>query len=292
MELTRYINMFDTATAYTAAVENEELNYPNLSYVEETGAIHLDATAPTPTHDYSQDYFALNFTEAGTFKLTSNPIDYSTNDGATWTTLASNTVSPTIPAGTKVKVKRVHGLVSLGRFVVTGQFTVEGNAMSLVYGDNFTGQTSLSGYNIYDGLFQDCTGLTSAENLVLPATTLTNHDYDSMFKGCTNLTIAPVLPATTVGTGCYMEMFKGCTSLTTAPDLLATVVGFGAYYQMFQGCTSLNYIKMLGNDFSAGNCLHNWVDGVAATGTFVKSSAATIAEGVNGIPAGWTVEEV
>jgi hypothetical protein len=35
----------------------------------------------------------------------------------------------------------------------------------------------------------------------------------------------------------------------------------------------------------------NWVNGVAATGTFVKNSAASWnVTGSNGIPSGWTVE--
>ena len=39
------------------------------------------------------------------------------------------------------------------------------------------------------------------------------------------------------------------------------------------------------------NYTGNWVDGVSATGTFVKNSAATWnVSGVNGVPSGWTVE--
>lgn len=36
---------------------------------------------------------------------------------------------------------------------------------------------------------------------------------------------------------------------------------------------------------------NNWVDGVSATGTFVKNSEATQdVTGANGIPTGWTVK--
>lgn len=69
---------------------------------------------------------------------------------------------------------------------------------------------------------------------------------------------------------------------------------------MFAGCTSLNYIKMMAIDIVTdwGGIEHqttydteNWVQNVAATGTFVKNSAATWnVTGVNGIPTGWTVE--
>lgn len=47
-------------------------------------------------------------------------------------------------------------------------------------------------------MFRDSTNLTNAENLVLPATTVTNRSYMDMFKGCTALTAGPQLPATTV----------------------------------------------------------------------------------------------
>lgn len=85
-------------------------------------------------------------------------------------------------------------------------------------------------------------------------------------------------------------MFKGCTSLTTAPELPATTLASSCYSNMFCKCTSLNYIKMLATDISAYNCLSNWVYGVSATGTFVKSSSATWnAVGKSGVPSGWTV---
>jgi hypothetical protein len=62
------------------------------------------------------------------------------------------------------------------------------------------------------------------------------------------------------------------------------------YDMMFYGCTSLNKITMLATDISATYCLDHWVDGVAATGTFTKAASATIPNGVDGIPAGWTVD--
>ena len=48
---------------------------------------------------------------------------------------------------------------------------------------------------------------------------------------------------------------------------------------------------MLATDISATSCLSNWVSGVAASGTFVKNSAATWnVTGTSGIPTGCTVE--
>ena len=89
-----------------------------------------------------------------------------------------------------------------------------------------------------------------------------------------------------------MSMFSNCTRLTTAPELPATTLTGYCYNSMFYGCSSLNYIKALFTTTPAtSNNTNNWVQGVAANGTFVKNSAATwTTRGVNGIPNGWTIE--
>ena len=86
-------------------------------------------------------------------------------------------------------------------------------------------------------------------------------------------------------------MFTGCLSLTTAPELPATTLAEGCYFQMFYNCSSLNYIKCLATDISAAVCLTNWVDGVAASGTFIKDASTTWPTGSSGIPTGWTTED-
>lgn len=85
-------------------------------------------------------------------------------------------------------------------------------------------------------------------------------------------------------------MFYGCTSLTTAPSLPATTLANSCYYAMFSGCTNLNSITCLATNISASNCTGYWVNGVAASGTFIKANGMTSwTTGVNGIPTGWTV---
>lgn len=142
----------------------------------------------------------------------------------------------------------------------------------------------------YDQMFRDCTSLMTAPDL--PATTLATRCYNYMFTNCTSLTRAPeILPAMTLATRCYQCMFQDCTSLTTAPILPATTLADGCYAGMFYNCASLNYIKCLAVNISVTDALSRWVSGVAATGTFVKSSDATTwSTGVGGIPSGWTVE--
>ena len=140
----------------------------------------------------------------------------------------------------------------------------------------------------YNSMFNGCKSLTQAP--ALPANSLVRDCYKYMFAGCTSLTEAPELPATTLAQDCYNSMFDSCTSLVNAPELPAEILYSGCYSYMFYGCTSLKYIKCLATDISATNCTQGWVDGVAATGTFVKSlNMSEWTTGINGIPTGWTV---
>jgi hypothetical protein len=85
-------------------------------------------------------------------------------------------------------------------------------------------------------------------------------------------------------------MFSGCTSLTTAPVLPAKTLTSNCYFRMFYGCTNLNYIKAMFTTTPSSSS-REWVTNVAASGTFVKNSAANWnVTGTNGIPSGWTVE--
>jgi hypothetical protein len=89
-------------------------------------------------------------------------------------------------------------------------------------------------------------------------------------------------------------MFRGCTSLTTAPELPATTLASNCYHGMFQGCTSLAYIAVKFNSFTgASSPVTDWMDGVAASGTFRCPTAlgtdATISRGASACPYGWTV---
>lgn len=166
------------------------------------------------------------------------------------------------------------------------------------YNGMFSACTSLTGVtaelpattvkrNCYQYMFNGCTSLTTAP--ALPATTLAEYCYQQMFNGCTSLTTAPQLPATTLAEYCYDGMFQNCTSLATAPELLATTLFTYCYAHMFRYCSSLNYVKCLATN--PGNNTINWVDGVASSGTFVKHPDAAWTSGVNGTPAGWTIED-
>lgn len=120
-------------------------------------------------------------------------------------------------------------------------FNLSGNIMSILYGDNYEEQYTIPAqYSCFSGLFRG-TNVVSAEDLILPATSLRTYCYEGMFRDCAYLTKAPDLPATNLvgAEGCYRHMFEDCTSLTEAPELPATSIYYQVYQAMFRGCTNL-----------------------------------------------------
>ncbi len=234
---------------------------------------------PEPT-DYSTHYLTFVALEDGTFTLNTNAVSYSLDNGVTWTELTANTASPTVTVGNKIMWK---GTITpsfsngVGTFSATGNFNVQGNPMSLLFGDNFIGQTDLTGkdYAFYL-LFRNNTKVINAENLVLPATTLATECYRYMFNGCSGLTTAPELPATTLTSQCYQRMFQGCTSLTTAPELPATTLVENCYQGLFQGCTSLTTAPELPATTLADRCYMAMFSGCTSLTTAPELPATTL----------------
>lgn len=202
---------------------------------------------------------------------TTGILKYSINDGETWISLASNVrkISVTLNTNEKVSVKAdlnfQYDVRNHIRVSSSGNFNVMGNIMSIIYGDNFIGQTSFKNNSGFYQMFLNCTTLISAQNLILPAISL----Y----------------------TMCYYCMFQGCTSLTTAPELPAIELVDQCYSHMFDGCTSLNYIKAMFTTTPHDGFTVRWVYNVASSGIFVKNSAAEWdITADNAIPPGWTVQ--
>lgn len=229
--------------------------------------------SPTPT-DYSTQYLTFvakgggnnRFYFKGSTWLNSgntykNLISYSTDSGATWSE-PSNEVSFNVSSGDVVMWK---GEMTSENLVLTGigsfantdtNFDVYGNIMSLIYGDNFIGQTDLSNMPyVFMYLFQT-TDVVDASNLVLPATTLSNSCYGSMFISCPYLIKAPQLPAITMAYQCYQNMFRDCTALAQAPALPATTLETRCYQNMFQGCFALTTAPSLPATALTNSCYY------------------------------------
>ena len=298
----KYLKLFETHSQYEAYVVGGEYLRPNVSHCISEDDVHYTLPIYWP-----REYFTIESLEDNNtiyLKATSTSIaktvSASTDNGETWQEYTSiitgsGTTLATLNNGDKLLIKgqnRTYGTSSYyNQFKSTGQFEVKGNIMSLISGGSFINADELTTSYTFNRLFSGCSGLTSAENLVLPATTLANSCYRYMFGGCTSLTTAPELPATTLANNCYGSMFSNCASLTTAPELPATTLVYGCYNGMFKNCASLNYIKAMFTTAPGGSYTYAWVTGVASTGTFVKNASATwTTTGSNGVPAGWTVQ--
>lgn len=143
----------------------------------------------------------------------------------------------------------------------------------------------------YGDMFKGCAWLTYVPELPEPET-LAEGCFAGMFNGCTSLIEAPELPATSLQNNCYASMFYGCTSLILAPELHAPTLKNYCYYRMFYGCSQLGQIICPATNISANYALSDWLNGVAAQGTFYKRAGVTWPSGDSGIPSGWTVIEV
>lgn len=192
--------------------------------------------------DYESKYLTFTLIEGGNISWEGNgDMYYSTNNGVSWKTLHSMSSTLDMVEGTEILFKSdmtVRG--PIGRFDVSGTFDVSGNIMSLLFLDSYKGRTDLSiSGTTFESLFEDCRKLRSAENLILPATSLSPSCYLSMFDNCSNLISAPKLKAQVMSENCYSEMFCSCTSLKNAPVLSSKYLARGCYSGMFEECESL-----------------------------------------------------
>lgn len=227
------------------------------------------------------------------------PVTYKVNRGTSQTISSEESANITLAAiGDKVEFfgdNKAYALCDNGYSYIacSADCYIYGNIMSLVKSDGFKDATELEQTWTFAHFFHNNSHIKNkdAAYFLLPATTLKNCCYRGMFNGCSSLTVAPALPATTLTDYCYETMFSGCASLCAAPALPATTLANNCYGYMFSGCSKLTSVTCLATDISASNCTTNWLDGVAASGTFIKAAGATWTEGISGIPSGWTVVE-
>ena len=281
---------------YTSHEEYEVDKTPNVSLCVENNEKHLHYTRKK----FDNEYLTFEALESGTFTLTIGSgvttgdvvsVSYSLDNGETWET--TNNIdgqqvvitTPTVNAGDEVLWKGNANRMANGAssssastFSSTTNFNARGNVTSLLYGDDFKGEVSLSGKdNCFYRLFGSARKLVNGKNISLPATTLAMFCYSYMFFNCTSLTTAPELPSTTLVNSCYEYMFNGCTSLTVAPELPATTLAMYCYEYMFNNCTSLIKAPELPATTLARNCYWKMFNNCTNLTTAPELPAETLA---------------
>ena len=260
-------------------------------------------SSPTPV--YSAMPLTIEFLESGTLNLVRGAnasevsVEVKINDGS-WSQYTFTTAGTAISvsAGDKVAIRgnnpTYHESIaqdasSYSNMIrSTANHIMYGNIMSLVSATGYTTATTLQSAFTFSSMFLRDSGLTSVENIILPATNCILGCYLQLFRE-TPITKGPsILPATTLAERCYRLMFYGCTSLTTAPELPATTSAFGCYWETFTNCSSLSYIKCLLENPNTTDC-NSWVKNVSSTGTFIKAPSATWTRGASAVPSNWTL---
>ena len=217
-------------------------------------------------------------------------IQYSKDDGATWTELPSYEYQQTeneiqVSPGDKVLFKgnSIYGIVDAqdryfdsdcvmnvygniasmtgwnettcyrGTFVELFFNPNRHEGLNIVSAENLIIPYSKVGEASFYGLFLNCRMLVKAPKR-LPATDLSYICYSGMFSGCSSLKTVPELPAMFLKESCYSSMFADCSSLEYPPELPATNLAYGCYGVMFGGCTSLKKAPLLPADYLAERC--------------------------------------
>lgn len=260
--------------------------------------VYLGDTLLYPT-SYVKNYFRLVSRGSGTITFFANRADsgntlsYSLNSGSTWSVLENGSPSPSLSEGDVVMLKGSNLTINgggIGTFSSTTNFDVEGNIMSLHYGDNFEGETSLSGKdNAFMNLFSGCTTVINADKLVLPATTLSKQCYCNMFIRAINLAKPPSLSAaTTLDVGCCQNMYynnpnNSSFSVEESYFLPATTLVQDCYRQMFFGCSNFNKITCLATSgINTNNSTNNWLTNTSSSGTFTRTAGVSWPSGNSG----------
>ncbi len=224
----------------------------------ETTTVYLTKTSSSPSVSFANLF-----------------LQYSTDEGETWETFSASAAGSkrTIEAGSTMRLRRnpANGINANGfgynsktfydyrwYFVTTGDFSVEGNVMSLIDGENFATNTTIPAYCCFNCLFLNNAALTNIDNIRLPATVLKNYCYRAMFQGTgvTDISSLSLPEPETVASYSYNQMFKNCTSLSSLSGFrVPSNLGTYACLNMFQSCTGLT--DLVGINFAA-DTLNNY----------------------------------
>ena len=263
--------------------------------------IIMSIAKPTPI----PDYLCFTALEAGTFTLTVpaavtstylSYVEYSL-DGRNWTRVtiddtAQTITTPTITQGGKVYWRgsgvRMSANYTTGNnsnFSSDCEFTISGHLLSLLKLSDYENMSGIERYT-FCTLFNACSGLLSAEDLVLPSTCI-DRMYIWTFRLCENMVKGPKLLAPDIPTYGYNAMFSSCRKLQSIDLSAVQTYSTTAFQNMCGACNSLNYVKCLLDPTISASAFSGWLASTSSTGTFIQAEGVTWPRGASGIPTGW-----
>ena len=235
-------------------------------------------------------YFAET-AASGTYSYLGKTIEYSKDNGVTWTTITSNSGSSapsiSVARGDKVYFRGNNDCYTVNSgncYVVFSASTgtkvnISGNINSLIQKENFNSVTSFTKSYVFCSLFSNGNWLVSVRNLVFPTISITDYCYAGMFAYQTNLLDVPEkFPATTLKEGCYRSMFHDCSGIVNADymELPAMTLKPYCYANMFVRNTSLVSTPALPATTLAKGCYNYMFYGCSALTTAPELPALTL----------------
>ena len=239
-----------------------------------------------------EDDNVISVKNAGLASSISIDVEYSF-DNKNWETIHTSSASFDINVSSGQRLYFRSSAVSWGsednQFYTNKKVNVGGNLLSLNLGAQFVGQREFDGISRLEALLWN-TKVVDASNLLFP---FNRGLYLRFFQGCIYLERAPYeLPCKLYKDYMYTFMFTGCSSLMVAPIIQCEeIYGSQILRGMFEDCTQLREIRMNANAINSSS-MQNFSKNVAVNGVFFKKRGVSYASGANGIPTGWTVEEI
>lgn len=125
-----------------------------------------------------------------------------------------------------------------------------------------------------------------------PATaTMSAWCFRRLFYNFANLLTAPDMPATTGANYCYYATLYG-TGITESPEIMLEVVNTSACRSFMSNCSNLSLVKVHFTNVSASYAISNWLLDVADSGTLYCPQSLVLTNGSNGLPNGWTRQDL
>ena len=232
----------------------------------------------------------------------SDTIDYSLNNGSTWTTItpASGGTDITVSRRTKVLFRHT-GAMNGMKFSCDKAFAVSGNIDSLIHGDNFVQSGATMPQLAFTSLFKDATKLVDASHLYMGAYTKVEwYGCCEMFKGCTHLLTPPDFSSITdcEPNQTFDMAMQNCKCLKEPIDVgNVTKMGWRGLFGEYSGCSQIDK-AILPNFANKANTewwsvFGDFLSNTYPSGTLLADASwygLVPTSDTNIVPSGWSVQ--